>query len=108
MANNFTVNPMRVDGTMANDYLTTIAASAGLERPVKIVKIAVETTGAPGAAGAITFTDGSAGANVLWEKQVTTTANVNVANDEPNGSLLWRNFKCTAIQTNCVVWIYRK
>lgn len=99
---------MRVDSTMASDYLTTISASAGLERPVKIVKISVETTAAPAAAGPITITDGSAGANVLWEKQLTTAANANVANDEPNGSLIWRTFRCTAIPTNTVMWIYRR
>lgn len=106
MANIFTQNPMRVDTVMANDYLTTIGASAGLERPVKLIKVTWETTAAPGAAGPITITDGSAGANVIFERQVPATANINDSQDYPGQ--IWRNFKLTVIPTNTVVWIHRR
>lgn len=83
-----------------------ITPSAGIERPLKITDISIETTAAPGAAGAVTITDASAGANVLYERQLPATANLNVI-DDFGFPKRWRNFQLTVIPTNTVVWITR-
>lgn len=81
-----------------------LVPSAGLERPLKVTEINVETTGTPGAAGPITITDGSTAANVLWEQQVPATPNINILEDFQMARR-WRNFQVTVIPTNTVVWI---
>lgn len=111
MPNNFNVNPIRVDTVMASPWLSQsiggLVPSAGLERPLKVTAINIETTAAPGAAGAVTITDGSTAANVLYEQQITATANLNLI-DEFAQPRWWRNFQLTVIPTNTVVWISHK
>lgn len=111
MANNFNVNPIRLDTVMASPWLAQsiggLVPSAGLERPLKVTSINIETTAAPAAAGAVTITDGSAGANVLFEEQVPATANINVINEMAQPRW-WRNFQLTVIPSNTVVWIHHK
>ena len=96
---------------MASPWLSQsiggLVPSAGLQRPLKVTNISIETTAAPGAAGAVTITDGSAGANVLYERQLPATANLNIQ-DNFQVPLLWRNFQLTVIPTNTVVWINRR
>jgi hypothetical protein len=96
---------------MASPWLSQtiggLVPSAGLERPLKVTNISIETTAAPGAAGAVTITDGSAGANVLYERQLPATANLNVIDDFET-PLQWRNFQLTVIPTNTIVWINRR
>jgi len=96
---------------MASPWLSQsiggLVPSAGLERPLKVTNISIETTAAPGAAGAVTITDGSTAANVLHERQVAATANLNII-DDFSPPLLWRNFQLTVIPTNTVVWITRR
>ena len=106
MANIFTQNPMRIDSVMANDYLTTIGASAGLERPVRLRKIAFEN---PTAGGTITVTDGSASANVIFETPLPTAGATvpRVPDSDFETPLLWRNFKVTAFPAGAVMWLYR-
>jgi hypothetical protein len=105
MANIFTQNPIRLDTVMGSGYLATIGASAGLERPLKVTEINVETSAAPAAAGPITITD--AAGNTIWECQVAATANLNIF-DDFQFTRMWRNFQLTVIPTNTVVWIYRR
>jgi hypothetical protein len=106
MANNFTTNPMRIDTAMANDYLTTIGASAGLQRPIKAPIINVEN---PTAGATITIQDGSAGNNTLFEMQFPT-AGATVAGVPMTYQVdaIWRNFKIAALAAGSVVWIYRR
>lgn len=106
MANSFTTNPIRVDSVMASDYLTTIGASAGLERPIKVTELNIEATAA-GGGGLVTIQDGSSGANVLREYQLTAATLTNIL-DDVNVPLTWRNFKVTAIPTNTILWIQRR
>jgi len=85
-----------------------LVPSAGLERPLKVVKIAFEN---PTAGGTITVTDGSAGANVTFEKALATAgATVPPAPDSDfaGGSVIWRNFQVTAFPAGAVMWIYRR
>ena len=61
--------------------------------------------------GTITTTDGSAGANVIFEKALATAgATVPPAPDSDfaGGSVIWRNFQVTAFPAGAVMWIYRR
>jgi len=106
MANNFTTNPMRVDTNMANDYLTTIVASPGLERPIKAPTLVVEN---PTAGATLTITDGSTANNTIFESQFPTAgATVPGTPATYLTELMWRNFKIAAVPAGSVVWIYRR
>ncbi len=91
---------------MASDYLTTIAASAGLERPVKVTKVVVEN---PTAGATVTIQDGSSGNNTLFETQFPT-AGATVPGVPATYFLgdMWRNFKLAAVPAGSVWWIYRR
>lgn len=102
MANIFTQNPMRIDSVMASDYLTTISASAGLERPIKVVSIRVENP--TPTAGTWTITDGSTAANTLYELNLPATVGTN----DDTTLRLWRNFKAPAPPAGWVMWIERR
>lgn len=102
MANNFTTNPMRVDTTMASDYLTTIGASAGLERPIKVVSIRIENP--TPTAGTWTLTDGAATPQTLYETNLPATVGTYLDSTER----LWRNFKAGAPPAGQVMWIERR
>ena len=104
MANIFTQNPMRIDTNMASDYLATIGASAGLERPIKVVSIRIEQ---PAAASVQTITDGAATPNTLYEANLGTAASSNAPYTDST-QRLWRNFRVATIQAGAVIWIERR
>jgi hypothetical protein len=99
IANIFTQNPMRIDSSMASDYLTTIGAAAGLERPVKVVSIRVENP--TPTAGTWTITDGT---NTLYE--INLPAIIGTITDST--TRLWRTFKAGAPPAGAVMWIERR
>jgi len=97
---------------MAASWLTQtisgVVPSAGLERPLKVVKITFEN---PTAGGTITVTDGSTAANVIFEKALATagaTVPPPPDSDFAGGSVMWRNFQVTAFPAGAVMWIYRR
>lgn len=101
MSNIFTQNPMRIDGSMASAYLATIGASAGLERPIKVVSIRVENP--TPTAGTWTITDGG-GTNTLYEVNLPATVGTYVDSTQR----LWRDFKAPAPPAGWVMWIERR
>lgn len=104
MANIFTQNPMRIDTAMAAAYLSTIGASAGLERPIKAPKIVVEN---PTAGATLTIADG--GGNTIFEQTFATAgAAVGGTGVFDLGTLIWRDFRIAAVPAGMVVWIYRR
>lgn len=104
MANIFTQNPMRIDTNMASDYLTTIGASAGLERPIKVVSIRIEN---PTATSVQTIQDGSSSNNTLYEANLIAVASAQGPYTDTQ-ERLWRNFKVATIQAGAVIWIERR
>ena len=106
MANILTQNPMRIDTAMASDYLTTIGASTGLQRPIKAPKIVVEN---PTAGATITISDGAGTPNTIFEQSFPTAgATVPPTPLWDLSTLIWRNFKIAAVPAGSVIWIYRR
>lgn len=87
---------------MASDYLTTIAASAGLERPVKIVSIKIENP--TPTAGTWTITDGAGTPKTLYEVNLPATVGTYVDIQQR----LWRNFQAPAPPVGWVLLIERR
>ena len=105
MANNFAVRPIRVDTAMGSDYLTTIGAVAGTERPLKVKKV---LWSAPGTAGTGSFViqDGSSSNNILLQGNALAATNNPDQQFDFATTVLWRNFKVSTLTGSGVLFIY--
>jgi len=99
MANTFN-RPIILTGTMANDYLTTIGAVAGNEKPLRVIKV-VWT--APGVSGSFVITDGSTAGNVLLQGVTPASFAGQDVEYDFEVPLAWRNFKVTTLSAGTLL-----
>lgn len=97
--------PLILTGTggMASDFWTTISVPAGQGKPILVDKIVWV---GPGASGAVTITDASSSANVIF--QAATPASY--AGPDPEYDFVaprpWRNWKCTQLTGGTLLIYY--